>query len=99
MSSSFASFGLLETLKSSLLQLLLKVKDNGVLSIGAILGLILFYVARYISSPLRKLPPGPRGYPIIGNVSEMKTGLWLRFAEWHKKYGAFVVSSPLLAHF
>ncbi len=99
MSSSSATFGLLETLKSSLLQLLLKVKDDGVLSIGAILGLILIYVVRYISSPLRKLPPGPRGYPIIGNVSEMKTGLWLKFAEWHKKYGPFVISSPLLAHF
>jgi hypothetical protein len=92
MPSSSASFGLLEALKSSLLQPWLRVKDHGVLSIGAVLGLTVFYVVRYMSSPFRHLPPGPRGYPIIGNISEMKTGQWLKFAEWHKKYGQFVAS-------
>ena len=92
MSSSSASFGLLEALKSLLLHPWLTVKDHGVLSIGVILGLTVFYVVRYISSPSRHLPPGPRGYPIIGNISEMKTGQWLKFAQWHKKYGQFVVS-------
>jgi hypothetical protein len=87
MSSLSASYGLLEALKSSLLQPWLKVKDHGVLSIGVILGLIVFYAVRYISSPFRYLPPGPRGYPIIGNISDMKTGQWLKFAQWHKKYG------------
>ncbi len=91
MSSSSAPFGLLDALKSSLLQPWLRVKDHGVLSISIILGLIVFYAVRYISSPFRKLPPGPRGYPIIGNISEMKTGQWLKFAEWHKKYGQFDV--------
>jgi hypothetical protein len=98
MSSSPAS-GLLEALKSSLLQPWLRVKDHGTLSIGVILGLIVFYSARYFSSPFRKLPPGPRGYPIIGNISDMKTGQWLKFAQWHKKYGQFVVSDSFLAHF
>ena len=87
MSSSSASFGLLEALKLSSLQPWSRMKDHGVLSIGVTLGLIVFYVVRYISSPYRKLPPGPRGYPIIGNISEMKTGQWLKFAQWHKKYG------------
>jgi hypothetical protein len=99
MSSSSASFGLLEALKSSLLQPWPRVKDHGILSIGVILGLIVFYLARYLSSPFRKLPPGPRGYPIIGNISDMKTGLWLKFAQWHKKYGQFVISDPFLAQF
>jgi hypothetical protein len=100
MSSSSASFGLLEALKSSLLQPWLRVKDHGVLSTGVILGLTVFYVVRYISSPFRHLPPGPRGYPIIGNISEMKTGQWLKFAQWHKKYGQFCcLSDPLLARF
>ncbi len=56
MSSSSAPFGLLDALKSSLLQPWLRVKDQ-----------------------------------IIGNISEMKTGQWLKFAEWHKKYGQFDV--------
>src|SRR6266436_4914029 len=93
MSSSSAPFGLLEALKSSLLQPWLRVKDHGVLSTGVILGLIVFYVVRYISSPFRHLPPGPRGYPIIGNISEMKTGQWLKFAQWQKKYGQFLMQS------
>jgi hypothetical protein len=91
-SSSAPSFGLTEGLKSSLLQ-------HGTLSIGVILGLIVFYFVRYLSSPFRKLPPGPRGFPIIGNLLEMKTGQWLKFAEWHKKYGQFIFSKPFLAHF
>ena len=99
MSSLSASYNLLEVLKSSLLWL--RVKDHGVLSIGVILGLIVLYVVRYISSPFRHLPPGPRGYPIIGNISDMKTGQWLKFAKWHKKFGQFAVSntsSPFLDH-
>ena len=87
MSSSSVPSSLLESFKSSLLQPWLRVKDHGILSIGVILGLVVFYSSRYLSSPFRKLPPGPRGYPIIGNISDMKTGQWLKFAEWHKKYG------------
>jgi hypothetical protein len=98
-SSSAPSFGLLEGLKSSLLQPWLRVKDHGILSIGVILGLIVIYLVRYLSSPFRKLPPGPRGFPVIGNLLEMKTGQWLKFAEWHKKYGQFIFSKPLFAHF
>jgi len=94
MSTSSATFGLLKALKSSLLQ-----KDPGILSIGVILGLTVFYVVRYVSSPFRHLPPGPRGYPIIGNISVMKTGQWLKFAQWHKKYGQLVVPDLFLAHF
>jgi hypothetical protein len=98
MSSSPAPFGLLDALKPSLLQPWLRVKDHGILSIGVILGLIVIYLARYLSSPFRKLPPGPRGFPIIGNLLEMKAGQWLKFAEWHKKYGQFIFSKPLFAH-
>ena len=87
------SFDLHEGLKSSFSQLRLGVKDRGILLIGVILGLIVFYLTRYLSSPFRKLPPGPRGYPIIGNLLEMKTGQWLKFAGWHEKYGQFIFSA------
>ncbi|KAJ3565256.1 hypothetical protein NP233_g7746 [Leucocoprinus birnbaumii] len=35
------------------------------------------------------LPPGPKGYPIIGNLFDLPTWKpWLTYDQWHKKYGA-----------
>jgi hypothetical protein len=95
--SSF--LGLLEDLESLLLQLWIWVQDWRNFTIGAIIGLIVLYTARYFASPYRKLPPGPRGYPIIGNLLELKGGQWLKFSEWQKKYGPFATSTnPFIAH-
>ena len=101
MSSLFTPLpGLLEDLKCSLLQLWSgsRVQDRGIFVISAILGLAVLYTVRYLASPYRKLPPGPHGYPIIGNLLEMmRGGQWLKFSEWQKKYGQFV-TNRLFAH-
>jgi hypothetical protein len=88
---------MIEDLKYPLLQLWIGVQDHGVFSIGAILGLIVLYTARYFASPYRKLPQGPRGYPIIGNIIEIRAGQCFTFSKWQKKYGQFVFY-PLLSH-
>ncbi|KAG2366933.1 cytochrome P450 [Suillus spraguei] len=44
--------------------------------------------------------PGPRGWPLIGNILDMpQIKPWLTFAEWGKKYGAISHIEVLGQHF
>ena len=47
-----------------------------------------------------RLPPGPRGWPIVGNVTDMpKQQEWVTFSKWAKHYGASLSPTVcLLAH-
>jgi hypothetical protein len=92
-SFSLITLGLLEDLKHSPLKLLLNAQDHATFSIGIVLGLIVLYATRYFTSPYRRLPPGPRGYPIIGNLLDLRSGQWLKFAEWQKEYGKLPLSA------
>jgi len=88
---------LLQDLKSSLFKLQLKAQDHRIFPIGIILGLVGLYAVLYLTSPYRKLPPGPRGYPIIGNALDLRSEQWIKFAEWRKKYGQSLLSLFCLA--
>jgi hypothetical protein len=54
---------------------------------GIAFGLVIFLTIRYFQSPWRKLPPGPRGLPLIGNVLEMRSKQWLNFMTWKREFG------------
>ncbi|KAJ7721504.1 cytochrome P450, partial [Mycena metata] len=59
---------------------------TGVVSI--LISLILFSYHRKKSS---KLPPGPRGIPLLGcALSLAKDDAWVVFAKWHKEFGSIV---------
>jgi len=58
----------------------------------SIVGLITWVVSYSIRQHLlrQKMPPGPRGIPLLGNVFQMPTELpWLRFADYTKEYGTW----------
>ena len=65
-------------------------RENKTLTLGILFGLTVLYVAHYFTSPYRKLPPGPPGYPVIGNVLDLRSQQWLKFTEWRKQYGQWL---------
>jgi hypothetical protein len=53
------------------------------------IALLVFAAVSFLRrKPSTPLPPGPKGYPLIGNVLDMPTNRpWLTFADWGSKYG------------
>ncbi|KAH9975378.1 cytochrome P450 [Lactifluus volemus] len=63
------------------------VQQHQSLVSGIAIGLVIFLTIRYFQSPWRKLPPGPTGFPLIGNVLEIRSKQWLNFMRWKREFG------------
>ncbi|KAG7446976.1 cytochrome P450 [Guyanagaster necrorhizus] len=49
---------------------------------------LLTALAFFLGRKPNMLPPGPKGWPVIGNIFDMPTkSNWLTYAEWGRKYG------------
>jgi len=60
--------------------------------------LLLVVLVRWYLFGSRKLPlpPGPKGYPVIGNALDLpKDNDWLTYSEWQKTYGDMIFISVL----
>lgn len=50
---------------------------------------VLLKLLKWLLTPELPLPPGPKGYPIIGNLLRMPSQTpWRTFSEWSKVYGS-----------
>jgi len=51
-------------------------------------GIGAYLLKRVLNKNPASYPPGPRGWPIVGNIQDIpQIKPWLTFAEWGKKYG------------
>lgn len=55
-----------------------------------------YYVSRKIGMRvLGRTPPGPRGWPIVGNISDIPhEKSWFTYMKWSKLYGDIVYVEP-----
>jgi len=53
---------------------------------GFILCLVVILAARYVTSPWRKVPPGPKGLPILGNVLQLMDKRWMFEKDSKRKF-------------
>ncbi|KAG1781057.1 cytochrome P450 [Suillus placidus] len=52
-------------------------------------GIGAYLVKQVLNKNPASYPPGPRGWPLVGNIQDIpQIKPWLTFAEWGKKYGA-----------
>ncbi len=59
--------------------------------LGLTATLVIILVARYVRSSWRKVPPGPKGLPILGNAFQLQNKSWMFESQCKRKFGTSIL--------
>jgi hypothetical protein len=62
-------------------------RTTDLLVAAPLVGFILWLITRLVQRALRKLPPGPKGLPILGDVLHIADQDWLASPQRRDEYG------------
>ncbi|KAI9442993.1 cytochrome P450 [Lactarius indigo] len=65
------------------------------LPVGLIVGIVVVLVIRYAKSPWRRVPPGPSGFPILGNASKLRDMPWLLGQDCKKQFNEMMYCNAM----